>query len=188
MLNYFLKHCFILVFYNNRLYLRVKRYTKMWFKKYLWYRMSKDSPGKYHKGYSQSDIARKIGVSPQTIQKVLNQKNKTTMKEENKRKTVLIFNDTYEHAYKIGTALLNGEPPDNKVNLPTIEQHKDTVTKFQNPLLALEINQKLLELEKINPSALRDILKHIKWKIYEEKGNPDVELVSSTPEQKNQSA
>jgi len=47
-------------------------------------------------------------------------------------------------------------------------KHIDTIKRFQNKQLATTINERLVELEKINPAALDQVLGYIDCKINEE--------------------
>lgn len=129
-----------------------------------------------------SDIAQHAGLSDANLSSI--RKGKRNLSEEKMKSISDFFKMKHIDVIKIGFKEIHGDqlPIDNKTNLPTIEIHKNTIMEFQNPPLALKINQKLIELEKINPNALNDILKHINWKIYEESENPDNNRVSSGSE------
>ena len=70
-------------------------------------------------------------------------------------------------------------PPNNTHTL-----HENVIKRFQQKDLALKLNEKLVELETINPHALETIYDHIRWKIDDElrkAGQERVRQMSGTP-------
>jgi hypothetical protein len=59
-------------------------------------------------------------------------------------------------------------PPPQPDNLHTLKKHQGILNEFQNQDLALKVNQKLIEAEKVNPNILIEVIGYINGRIKEE--------------------
>jgi transcriptional regulator with XRE-family HTH domain len=125
-----------------------------------------------HLGFTQEKLAKTIG---------LNQANVRDL-ESGKVKISTLHALALEYKLHINAEWLltgHGEMFQKDVGHTDIASpaHEELVSYFQNKKLARLINENLIKLEQIKPEALKEINNYIKFKIQDEGGNPDEELV-----------
>lgn len=119
------------------------------------------------KNITQTRISKATGIKQGMISGMKNGTRRGT--EESRRAIADYFGKPYEEFLDIGQRLLDGEsaivlapsekPPDN--NITTLTEHQNILKYFQNQELALEVNKKLIELEKQNPNILQEVLAYL---------------------------
>jgi len=95
--------------------------------------------------------------------------------EESRRAIAGFFNKSYEDFLSVGNKLiqaektLNTQPATLPNKPPVLSIHHQIIEQFEQKELALEINQGMLELERMNPDELKEVAKYVQYRRSEAK-------------------
>jgi len=121
--------------------------------------------------HERKRIAADAGITVSAISQFLSKKKNASPDTQRKIARAvgyLIFEEFLELGKGLAGAV--GEETPKYAGSPILIElkHIDTIKRFQNKSLAKTINDRLVELEKINPDALNQVLGYIECKIDEE--------------------
>jgi transcriptional regulator with XRE-family HTH domain len=102
-----------------------------------------------HAGLTQPQLSEAVGVSVRSIKKYEKDASSVTLMTVNKIALTCKVNEIWLLTGKGN--MVGSEPTENHQN--ATRQHQDLVREFRDPLRGLVINQRLIELEKINQAV-----------------------------------
>jgi len=128
-----------------------------------WFKSMQEQYGQWG---SQGRCAKQLGISQGHLSSLLSERKKAS--EESRLDIIKKLNMPYEIIYGIKDPGVSEKQasytPSNVIEL----KHINIIKRFKNKELATTINERLVELEKVNPVALNQVLGYIDCKIREE--------------------